>query len=148
MKKATHLLTTEGILASFSISKKITEKEINAFAKKAMTKGKSDDEIVNMVKEKIMHEIIEASQKGLLPCMVLGDAPAEIIPENTVIVLNRMVELLSKKIKGKKYSKLELCYFINYLVGSLGLTEEDFDNFHRRISDSDESEDDEDSPEE
>ena len=49
--------------------------------------------------------------------------------------LNRLVVMLAHKLKDKKFDKLSLCYFINFLVGSLGLNEEDFEEFHRQVRD-------------
>lgn len=130
----THILAKTGVLVSFSISKKMTEKEVNAITKNAMKKGKSEGEIVNMVKEKIMKEILDASHKGKLPGIILESSDSELISQKSVEFLNHMVVFLSKKLKMKKFNKFSLCYFINYLVGILGLSEEDFEEFHRRIS--------------
>jgi len=128
-----HILTKAGILASFSISKKITEDEINAMLKDAKNKGKSEDEILTRVKTKIMKEIIDATHKGTLPGIILEKSKQQIIPLQTVESLNHMVLFLSQKMKSKKFDKMSLCYFINYLVANLGLKEEDFEEFHRRV---------------
>lgn len=134
----THLLTKMGVLSSFSISTKLTEEEINAMTRAMGRKTKNEDEIVTMVKEKIMNDIIEASQKGKLPGILLEEFKPP-IPIKNIETLNHMVGLLSSKLKAKKIDKLSLCYFINYLVGSLELTEEDFENFHRRVSEAQEN---------
>jgi len=39
---------------------------------------------------------------------------------------------------------MSLCYFINSLVNMLGLTEEDFENFHKQNTSSEEADEDED----
>ncbi len=128
-----HILAKAGILASFSISKKITQDEIDSMMKDAKVKGKSEDEVISFVKTKIMKEIIDATQKGTLPGIILEKSKNFIIPVQAIESLNRMVLVLVQKMKAKKFDKLSLCYFINYLVASLGLTEEDFEEFHRRI---------------
>jgi hypothetical protein len=144
-----HILTKAGVLASFNVSKKITEEEINAMMKEAQNQGKNEEEILNLVKTKIMREIIDATMKGTLPGIIVENAKNQLLPVKSLESLNRMVEVLSAKMKQKKFDKLSLCYFINYLVGSLGLKEEDFDEFHRRIREvrGDDDDDDDDAQE-
>jgi hypothetical protein len=143
-QQPSHILTKEGILASFSVSKKITEKEINAMMTGAQNKSKDEDEILELLKAKIMKEIIDATQKGTLPGIILENVENQLLPIKSIESLNRMVQVISQKMKQKKFDKLSLCYFINYLVGSLGLVEEDFEEFHRRIQDARGDDDDDD----
>jgi hypothetical protein len=123
-----------GVLSSFSIAKKISEEEVNQMIKSAKTKTKNQGDAMDIVKAKIMKEIIDASKKGTMPGIVL-DRNNEMIPIQHIEDLNRMVIVLTQKFKGKKIDTTSLCYFINYLVGSLGLTPEDFEEFHRRLRD-------------
>jgi hypothetical protein len=139
-----HMLTTMGVLASFSVSKKISEQEVGEMMKSAQTKSKDEQEVLTMVKAKIMKEIIDATKKGTLPGILIEKADRGVLPVQFIDSLNRMVLVLSQKLKGKKIDKLSLCYFINYLVGSLGLTEEDFEEFHRRLREARNGDDDED----
>lgn len=140
-----HLLNQMGVLSSFSISKKITEEEINLMMKRAKVKSKNENEILELIKRKIMKEIIDATKKGTVPGVILEKSENYIVPLKIIEPLNNMVDVLSRKLKAKKLDQLSLCYFINYLVGSLGLTEEDFEEFHRRLK---ESQDDDDENEE
>ena len=137
-----HILTRAGILAFFSISKKITEDDIDAILKDAKVKGKSKDEVLTLVKTKIMHEIIKATQNGTLPGIILDKSKPQSIPLQNVEALNHMVLVLSQKMKSKKFDKFSLCYFINYLIASLGLKEEDFEEFHRWIQEAQGDDDD------
>lgn len=130
-----HILTRAGILASFSVSQKVTEEEVDAIMKEAQNRGKTEDEAIDLVKTKIMKEIIDATRKGTLPGIIIENTKNQLLPVKSLESLNRMVEVLSQKMKQKKFDKLSLCYFINYLVGSLGLKEEDFEDFHRRLRD-------------
>ena len=139
-----HLLTKTGILASFSISKKITEEEVDSLMKNAKRKGKNEHEVLELVKTKIMKEIVDATQKGTLPGIIIEQSKTPLLPIQSVEALNHMVLVLAQKMKSKKIDKLSLCYFVNYLVASLGLTEEDFETFHRRIKEAQEKDDDDD----
>lgn len=140
-EQPSHILTQTGILSSFSISKKITEDEIRAVMKNAEKKGKTEEEVLNVIKGRIMKEIVDATHSGVLPGIIIEKTEPSIIPIKHIEALNRMVTVLSDKLQSKKLDKLSMCYFINYLVGSLGLTEEDFEEFHRKIKDASEEDD-------
>ena len=122
-----------GVLTSFSLSKKITEKELTDMMHHEKNKGKSEEEIVSLLGDKIMGEIVDAVRKGQIPGIIVEKGVKPIIPIKTIEELNRLVHVLATKLKGNKYDKLSLCYFINYLVHAMGLTEEDFEEFHRRM---------------
>ena len=138
-----HILTTAGVLTAFSISKKITAQDIECITKLAKTKGKTEDEIIIMIRDQIIREIVDATKKGTLPGIIIEKSETAALPVKSIAALNRMVLVLTQKLKEKKINKFSLCYFINYLVGSLGLTEEDFEDFHRRIKGSQESDEEE-----
>jgi hypothetical protein len=44
----------------------------------------------------------------------------------------------------KKYEKMSMCHFIFYLVILLGLSETDFEEFHRKMSNQNNEDEDED----
>jgi len=94
-KQPIHLLNQFGVLSSFSISKKFTEDEINNMAKH-LKKGKTNEEMLELLKQKIMNDIIEASKKGKLPGMIVSDTPP---PSriNKIDILYKTVELLTQK---------------------------------------------------
>ena len=131
-----HLLTKYGILTNFSMAQKLTEEDINAMIKVEKSKGKTDEDVMEQIKKRLIQELIEATQKGTLPGIIIDDAvPKSVIPIKNIESLNRLVVMLAHKLKDKKFDKLSLCYFINFLVGSLGLNEEDFEEFHRQVRD-------------
>ena len=131
-----HLLTKYGILTNFSMAQKLTEEDISAMVKTEKSKGKSDEDVMERIKKKLLQEIIEATEKGTLPGILIDDAiPKTVIPIKNIESLNRLVVMLAHKLKDKKFDKLSLCYFINFLVGSLCLNEEDFEEFHRQVRD-------------
>lgn len=131
-----HILTKMGVLQSFSIAKKITQSDIDEMVKVVEKEKKSENEVVELVKAKILGDILDASKNGKLPGLILPSPNKNQIPVQNLEFLNRMVLLLTDKFKSKKIDRFSLCYFVNYLVGSLGLSEEDFEDFHRRVHES------------
>lgn len=149
MTKPIHILNQLGVLASFSVAKRITEEEIKVFFSKQKKKGKSDHEISEMMHTKIINDIQEAILKNEIPGLLSSQEVAKDLGMDQSVIdkmpeLNRLVMILSNKLSEKKYDKMALCYFINSLVNVLGLTEKDFERFHqnnREDEDDDEFED-------
>jgi hypothetical protein len=141
-----HMLTKMGILTAFSISKKITEEEVSNFFKKHKKSGKTEEQLGDMLRNKIFEEIKGALENQKLPGL-LGTIQSPLSPE-TVIPnandINKLVMIIAQKMTEKKYDKLSLCYFINYMVNLLGLTEKDFEKFHKKISQNNRDDDDDD----
>lgn len=150
MNTPIHILNQFGVLASFSVAKKITEKEINKYFLKHKKSGKSNSQIREMLKKKIVSDIQKAIFKNEIPGLISQDGESvnqsDIDPSllKNVPELNRMIVVVSQKLTDKHYDKMSLCYFINSLVNVLGLTEDDFTKFHKQnnIDDKDNEDDD------
>ncbi len=135
-----------GVLSSFSVAKKITDDEIQKYLETKKKKGKSEAEIENMVREKIINDIAQAMKENKIPGLMsaqnmakqLGMDPSVIdnIPE-----LNRLIMVVAQKMIDKGYDKMSLCYAINGIVNFLGLTETDFKKFHNKTKEDDKDDD-------
>lgn len=141
-----HILNQMGVITSFSVAKKVTEEDIHKFFARYKKAGKSNAEIDNILKERILHEIEDAIMHQKIPGLI---SPEELAKElgisQTVITnmpeMNRLIMVIAQKLSEKKYGKMSLCYFINSLVNCLGLSESDFEKFHRQHSKDDDDED-------
>jgi hypothetical protein len=153
MNNSIHILNQMGVLTSFNVAKRITEKEINKYCAKHRKSGKSERQIKEMLKEKILSDISHALQSNEIPGLISDDK----IPENFKIdkevlqrmpELNRLIMIIATKISEKQYDTMSLCYFINSLVNVLGLSEDDFTKFHRQNGPVDEETDNEENDDE
>ena len=126
-----------GVIISFAVAKKISEQEISKFFAKGKKDGKSVKELNNIIRDKVIGEIEEAITNRKIPGLL---SPEELAKEmgiqQNIIAnmpeLNRLIMLIGHKLSEKKYDKMSLCYVINSLVNLLGLTEDDFEKFHRQ----------------
>lgn len=139
-----HILTQMGVLTSFSVAKKVTEMDVSNFFKKYRKAGKTDEQIGDILRDKIFEDIKDAIVNRKIPGLL---APLDILHPKTeeniaknIIGLNRLIMVVAHNLVEKKYDKLSLCYFINSLVNILTLTEEDFEKFHRKMSSEDNDE--------
>lgn len=136
MTRPIHILNQMGILASFSVAKKIKEEEIQKYFLKQKKAGKQEKEISEMLHEQVLHDIQDALLKNEIPGLISSQEIAKELGLDKSVVdkvpeLNRLVVLLAHKLAEKKYDKMSLCYFINSIVNVLGLTERDFEKFHQ-----------------
>jgi hypothetical protein len=137
-----------GVIPSFSVAKKVTENDIHKFFHRYKRTGKSDEEIDHILRDKILHEIHDAIMNNKIPGLLSPEELArELGIDKGVIAnmpeMNRLLMVIAQKLMEKKYDRMSLCYFINSLVNMLGLTERDFEKFHRQNSPPDDDGDDE-----
>ena len=143
-----HILNQMGVITSFSVAKKVSEDDIHKFFSKGKKSGKSTEELNNILRDKVLGEIEDAVTHRKIPGLLSPEELAkEMGVQQKVITnmpeLNRLIMIVGHKLAEKKYDKMSLCYFINSLVNLLGLTESDFEKFHRQNS-NDGDDDDED----
>jgi hypothetical protein len=132
-----HILNQMGVITSFAVAKKIPEERLTKFFTKGRKNGKSVDELNKIIRDKVVGEIEEAVASHKIPGLL---SPEELAKEmgikQSIIAdmseLNRLIMVVGHKLTEKKYDKMSLCYFINSLVNLLGLTEADFEKFHRQ----------------
>ena len=142
-----HILNQMGIISSFSIAKKVTKDDINKFFTKYKRIGKKTSEIEKILKGKIFEDIQNAIVKHEIPGLLSSQEIAKEMGMDKDIVenipeLNRFLMIITQKLSEKHHSKMILCYIINSLVNILGLTENDFEKFHRNNSNDDDDDDD------
>jgi len=140
--KPIHILNQMGILASFSVAKKVTDGYIHKYFEKQKKMGKTPAQINEMLHKQILDDIKNALLNNEVPGLVSSQEIAKQLGMDKSLIdripeINRLVVLLSQKMAEKKYDKMSLCYFINSLVNIIGLTEQDFEKFHRQNSEDD-----------
>jgi len=134
MQIANHILSKEGILTSFSIAKKVTVKDI----KKLRDKLKNSKMDANKFQESLRKAIINGARESMdpqkIPGLLLDGIFAENEEKKRIMELTYFASIIAKKLSEKKVGKYHSCFIINAIVNMLGLTEEDFDEFHKKFS--------------
>jgi len=136
-------------MTSFSVAKKISEEDINKYFSKQKRNKKTEQEIGEMLQDKIICEIHKAIENQEIPGLVTPQEFAESLGIDKKVIakipeLNRLIMIIASKMAEKKYDKMSLCFFINSLVNMLGLTEQDFTKFHRQNNEHDDEDDEDD----
>jgi hypothetical protein len=133
MQTVNHILAKEGILTTFSIAKKVAARDVKKLREKLKT-AKVDAE---KLKELLRNAVIKETQSDIgskqIPGLILGGFE-ENEEKKRLMELTYFASIIAKKLAEKNIGKYHSCYIINAIVNVLGLTEEDFDDFHRRFS--------------
>ena len=133
MQAANHILAKEGVLTTFSIAKKVTAKDVKKLREK-LKLAKIDS---SKLKELLRNEVIRETQSDIeahkIPGLIVGN-PEENEEKKRIMELTYFASVIAKKLSEKNIGKYHSCYIINAIVNVLGLTEEDFDEFHKKFS--------------
>jgi len=133
MQTASHILAKEGILTTFSIAKKVTAKDVKKLRDKLKIAKMDSDKL----KELLRNAVIQEAQAGIdahkIPGLII-DGSEENEEKKRIMELTYFASVIAKKLSEKNIGKYYSCYIINAIVNVLGLTEEDFDEFHKKFS--------------
>jgi len=149
-----HLISEKGILVNFSVAKKISSEKINSLESKIKKKMKKGDNLENLLKQEISKETQKTLNINDIPGLVdvnknnkkivYYDSKGIFENESKVMMLNLFGIGITKKLINQKFKKDEICFVILTILGSLGLTDEDFRMFHKNNHPSGEDHNDED----
>jgi len=141
MTQPTHILNKLGILSSFSVARRLSEKDIQKYFIKHAKKGKTTEEIHKMFIQKIENDILTALENGTIPGTLRKDGLNISSMSDKLPAINKLVIFIAHRIMGMNFNKMTMCYIINTLVNLLNLTDEDFENFHKENNDDGDDED-------
>ena len=157
--KFNHILNTSGVLKVFNISKKVSSTDITKFIKKHKSECSTKFELQELLKDELFEHtrgyLNNHNIPGLLPPkkseadIIEDDEQPEhdepkVIKKRYKIKDKKFVKVredagkLSNLLKNtKKLSRDELLFFIISLVEFLELSDEHFEEFHRRLNEND-----------
>ena len=141
MKTFNHLIAKHGVLISFSIAKKLNRDNIKSISDEINKLGGDKKTRSQLLQEEIKRNTMDSLKLADVPGLIMskGEIIREKFIENsfmkddkTVISLMILANLLSKKILDKKAPKEQMCFILISLINSLGLSDNDFKNFHQK----------------
>jgi len=133
MQTANHILAKEGVLTTFSIAKKVSAKDVKKLREKMKTAKIDAEKLQELLKNTIIKETQSTLNSQKIPGLIL-DGIEDNEEKKRIMELTYFSSVIAKKLSEKKIDKYHSCYIINAIVNMLGLTEEDFDEFHRKFS--------------
>lgn len=134
-----HLISEKGILVNFSVAKKISSVKMKVMEEKVKKKMKKGDNLETLLKQEITKQTQKTLNFNEIPGLIGMNKPQTdksspigiFKNETKVMMLNLFGISLAKKMISQKFKKDEICFIILTVLGSLGLTDEDFRNFHK-----------------
>jgi hypothetical protein len=134
MEIANHILAQEGILTTFSIAKKVTERDIKRLRDKLSKSSKVNaKKLEELLRLSILKETQRDIEQNNVPGLVI-DGAEQVEEKKRLMELTYFASMMSKKLSEKNIDKYHACYIINAMVNLLGLTESDFNDFHAKFS--------------
>jgi hypothetical protein len=132
MTNANHVLAKEGILTAFSIAKRVTVKDVKRLKDKF--KNTKNQTLEELMRKAILDETQTAIESNQIPGLILSGDKSDNEEKRLITDLTYFASIIAKKMNEKNTDKYHACYIINAIVNMLGLSENDFDEFHRRFS--------------
>jgi hypothetical protein len=129
-----HILAKEGILTSFMISKRITALDIKKLKNSIKGKHPKPSNLQELLSRKIVEETQAAFETQKIPGLMIKEVVDEQEEKKRIMELTYFASIMAKKLTDNNVDKYYACYTINALVNMLMLTEEDFNNFHKKFS--------------
>jgi hypothetical protein len=135
-----HLIAKHGVLSAFSIAKKVSPSDIKKITDKIKKKFEctSQEEFNKLIQNEIVKSTKYTVNRESIPGIIyeknLNNKPEFTMDNKKTIGLGILSSEIAKKLSQNKYSKDEICYLILNLLGILGLTDDDFRNFHKKYN--------------
>lgn len=133
MQTANHILAKEGILTTFSIAKKVAAVDIKKLRDKLKSSKLDADKLQELLRTTVLKDTQKAIESHKIPGLII-DGIEESEEKKRIMELTYFASVIAKKLSEKKIGKYHSCYIINAIVNMLTLTEDDFDEFHRKFS--------------
>jgi len=134
MQTTNHILAKEGILTAFAIAKRVTSLDIKQLRDKIKSENPKSELFQELLNKKIFNEIHDAFENQKIPGLLMEKIKDENEEKKRIVELTYFASLMAKKLTDNKVSKYHSCYVVNAIVNMLGLTEENFDEFHRKFA--------------
>lgn len=136
MQTCDHILAKYGVMANFSIAKKVTKERIQKMSERLNTVDETSIEFQDALKQEILKETQLAIFNNTIPGLITNSKKKASPKHKKLLVTDtekRKITLLTaivvKAILEKDLSKDEMCLLIIQLVNALGLKDVDFKKF-------------------
>lgn len=133
MHTTDHILAKEGILTTFSIAKKVTAKDVKKLRDKLKSSKIDAEKLQELLRSAVVRDTKKAIESQKIPGLIVAGAE-DSEEKKRIMELTYFASVIAKKLSDKKIGKYHSCYIINAIVNMLGLTEGDFDDFHKKFS--------------
>jgi hypothetical protein len=133
----THLLSSLGVLASFSIGKRISKDEISKVTNKIkkVYKEKNPEKFQKLLIDVLINKTRKRVGEEMPPGFIFPEKnPKKEHLDRFYMELSAISQALSNKFLEQKLTKHQVCFIVNALVNILGIGESDFESFHRKFS--------------
>lgn len=133
----THLLSSLGVLAQFSIAKKINEEEVNKETRKIkkVFKNLDKEKIQKLLSDVLVEKTKKEMEKKLPPGLIL---PNSLSNNPNLDKFYKELAIISQTLANKfceqNLTKHQVCFIITAIIELLNLTIDDFSDFNQKFN--------------
>jgi len=132
--KFKHILSQMGVLKTFSIARRISEEDIKKFTSQYSKLNKKNLSITDFLRQEMTAKMQDDFINNRVPGLIFDDVEPTHEEHSKLMDLTQFTSLVAKKMVEKKLNKFYHCFIIHSLVNMIGLTDEDFNEFHKKFS--------------
>lgn len=123
-----------GILKTFSIARRISEEDIKKLTTQYTKLAKKNVPLTEYLKSEMAAKMQDDFVNNRVPGLMFDDIEPTHEEHSKLMDLTQFASLVAKKMVEKKLNKFYYCFIVHSLVNMIGLTDEDFNEFHRKFS--------------
>jgi hypothetical protein len=116
------------------IDKRITALDIKKMKDSIKGESPKSSKMQEMLRRKIVEETQAAFETQKIPGLMVKEVLNEQEEKKRIMELTYFASIMAKKLTDNNVGKYHACYVVNAIVNMMGLTEEDFDNFHKKFA--------------
>lgn len=116
------------------IARRVNSMDVKGLKEKFKGTKIKSDKFQELLTKKILKETQDAFENNKIPGLMTKEVITEQEEKKRIMELTYFASIMTKKLVDNNISKYHSCYVINAMVNMLGLTEEDFNEFHRKFS--------------
>jgi len=155
MQTCDHILARYGVMANFSIAKKVTKERLQKMSEKLKTTDDTSNEFQEALKQEIIKETQLAIFNNTIPGLITNaekklssNQKQKLLTEKQKRNITLLAAIIVKTVLKKDLSKHETCLLIIQIVTALGLKDTDLNKFtelyQRDVEDENDDDDDDD----
>lgn len=116
------------------IAKRITPMDVKRLKESLKGANVKPSKMQELLSRKIVEETQAAFETKQIPGLMVKEVISEQEEKKRIMELTYFASVMAKKLTDNNVSKYHACYVVNAIVNMMGLTEEDFDDFHKKFA--------------
>jgi hypothetical protein len=129
-----HILSQSGVMKTISIACRVSEADVKLLTLKYSRMTKKNISLPEYMRREVGKKMQEAFANHKVPGLIFDESEPTNEEHQQMMALTQFSSLVAKKLIEKDLEKFYYCFVIHSIVNMIGLTDEDFADFHNKFS--------------